>query len=189
MVTSTPGVGPKRHGHVEIARWALQQLVDQPNRRARQALDLIEHEQARRGVQFDGAGHHSHLLRGRRRRPGIVRAECTEIQPALLERVGEVAPEHVRRIVVIQRDPADDPPFFPGAAGDVRQQRRLAESGGRLQHRESPLQHTLEALRRDGRLTYPFGHSAAAPSPSGTSPARPRRSIRHPRPIRQRPTA
>ena len=143
-----PRVGPKRQGHVQIARSTFQQEVDEPHRAARQALDLVEHEQARRVVPLDRLGEHSHLLHRRRRGPGVGRVEQTEIQSRLLEREREIAAEQIRRVVVVQREPADDDlPVLPVPDG-VRQRRRLAESGGRVQHREAPLRQPLEASQQ-----------------------------------------
>ena len=102
MVTSTPGLDRNAMATRRSLGGRFSNSSTNRTVGTRQALDLVEHEQARLGVRFDGVGHHSHLLRGRRGRPGVMRGENTEIQPPLLERVGEIAPEHVRRIVVVE---------------------------------------------------------------------------------------
>ena len=117
VASSSPGFDPERQGHVQIARRAPQQEVDQLHRAARQAVDLVEHEQARPLVTLDCAGQHSHLLHRRRRDPSVVRAQKIGIQSRVLERVRQIAAEQVGRIVVVQRDPGDDYPPAPSCAG------------------------------------------------------------------------
>ena len=145
VASSSPGFDPERQGHVQIARRAPQQEVDQLHRAARQAVDLVEHEQARPLVTLDCAGQHSHLLHRRRRDPSVVRAQKIGIQSRVLERVRQIAAEQVGRIVVVQRDPGDDYPLLHPAPDHIRKHRRLAESGGCLQHRQPPFQHPIEA--------------------------------------------
>ena len=57
-------VGPERHGDVEITRRPLDQQVDQCDGAARQPVDLVEHQQARRSVLLDRPRQHPHLLHG-----------------------------------------------------------------------------------------------------------------------------
>jgi hypothetical protein len=139
-------IGPARHDHAEIPWRTLQQPVDQPHRAAGQSIDLVEHEEARSGVQLYRAGQYPDLLHGRRRGPTVIRAETGESESPLLEGGGEVASQHPRRIVAVQRDPACDQPLFLPAPGDVRQLGRLAESRRRLQLGEAPLLQSLQAL-------------------------------------------
>ena len=148
-------VGPERHGDVEIAGRPLDQQVDQPDRAARQAIDLVEHQQARRPVLLDRPRQHPHLLHRGRGSPGLVRAEKIGIQPGVLERGGEVAAEQVGRVVAVQRDPADDHPLFPHAAGDVGQHGGLPEAGGCLQYGEPALQQPVESRQQRGAAHVP----------------------------------
>ena len=69
-----------------------------------------------------------------------MRIEPREIQAGVLERRREAAPEQVRRIVFVQRDPAGDQLLRLHVADDVRQHGGLAEAGRRPQHGEPPLQ-------------------------------------------------
>ena len=142
------GIRAERHGEVEIPRSAFRQQLDQPHRTARKPVDLVEHEQARRGVQLDGVRQHAHLLYGRRRGPGVMCAQQGDVQAGVLESGGEVAPEQVRRVVTVQGDPASDVPLLPCAASDVRQHGGLAETARRLQYREPPFQHPGETLQQ-----------------------------------------
>ena len=89
-------IGPDRDGQVEIGRGACQQQIDQLDRAARQAIDLVEHQQARCRVQLDRTGEHPHLVHRRRRGPGIMHIDQREIQAGVLERGREAAPEQVR---------------------------------------------------------------------------------------------
>ena len=159
-----PGIRPERHGEVEIGRGAFHQQLDQPHRAARQSVDLVEHQQARPRVPLYRAGEQAHLLHGGRRGPGVVLAEKGDVEARALERGGQIAPEQVRRIVTVQRDPAGDDPLLLHAPRDVRQHGGLAETARRLQYREPPLQQPLETLqqRRTPARTPP---AAPAPSP------------------------
>ena len=61
-----PRIGPERHGHVQVARTALQEQIDRLDGAGRQQLHLVEHEQARVRVELNRTGQHSQLLLERR---------------------------------------------------------------------------------------------------------------------------
>ena len=85
-----------------------------------------------------------------------MRVERCEIQPRVFERGGEVAPEDVGCIVVVERDPGDDQSLFLRTVGDIRQHGGLAKSCRRPQHREPPLQQPVQALqqRRSAQVSF-----------------------------------
>ena len=141
-------IGTERHRHVEIGRRVLQQQVERAERAARQAIDLVEHEQARRRVRLDRAGQHPHPVHARRRRRGVLPVEQAEVQTGLFEGVDQVAAEYVRRVVAVQRHPPDDPALRLRVPRNVRQHGRLAEPGRRAQHGEAPREHPLEPLEQ-----------------------------------------
>ena len=141
-------VRPERHGEMEIRRAAFDEPLDQGNGSAWKQVDLVEHQHARRCMELDCPGHHSNLVGDRGRRPGIQVAQDGEIEAGALESVGEVATEHPRRVVFVQRDPADQQPLFLLPAGEVRENGGLAESGRRLQCSEPSFDRAIETLQQ-----------------------------------------
>ena len=151
------GIEPERHGEVEVGRTALQQQVDRLHRGRRQQLHLIQHEQARVGVQLYRTGEHPQLPRERGRGPCVVINHPGEIETRVLESAREVVSEHARRVTLVHREPGDHHALLLLPLADVHQDRGLTESAGCLQHGEPPLEHRTDTLEERGPMHVSVG--------------------------------
>ena len=114
---------------MQIGRAVVQQPLEQFDGLSREPINLVEHEQAGSRVQLDCTGKHPDLIRGRQSGPGVGVGQHGQVEPGALPRVSEVAPEHARGVVLVERDPRHNDPLFAHAASEVREQGRLAETG------------------------------------------------------------
>ncbi len=147
-----PRVGSEGQGHVKIVRATLQQPVEPQDAAVRKHIDLVEDQQAGRRVVMHRPRQRAHLTRDGRRAPGIELMHHREIEPAALQGAENVAPEHVRGIVVVERQPPDDHSRASLPAADVAQYRGLAEAGRRPQYGEPTLQGSLYSLHQRGPM-------------------------------------
>ena len=138
---------PERHRHVQVGRRAAQQRVEHGDRLGvRQLLDLVERQHARRAMpgerpeeQFDpvlglavglrirlpGHAHGARPgARPERRESGLLKGE----RQVRRHRSGAVPP--------VEREPGDDDALLAQRAAAVREQGRLAEPAGGVQHRQ-----------------------------------------------------
>ena len=148
---------PECHGHVQVGRRAAQQHVEDGDRLGvRQLPDLVERQHARRAMpgerpdeQFDPIlglavglwirlpGH------APRARPG---ARPERRESGLLEGERQVGRHRSGAVPPVEREPGDGDALLAQRAAAVREQGRLAEPAGGVQHRQSTVEERAAIL-------------------------------------------